>query len=44
MSVGFLPGGFQIEGLTKLQVMLGLIVAGSTPVEGHDADMKEDEL
>ena len=44
VSVGFLPGGFQIEGLTKLQVMLGLIVAGSTPVEGHDADMKEDEL
>ena len=44
MNVGTLPGGFQIEGLTKLQAVLGMIVAESTPVVEDDADMKEDEL
>ena len=44
MSAGILPAGFQIEGLTKLQAVLGMIVAENTPVAEDDADMKEDEL
>ena len=44
VSGGILPGGFRIDGLVKLQAVLGMIVAENTPVAEDDADMKEDEL
>ena len=43
-SGGSLPGGLQIDGLTQLQLVLGMFVAESTPVQDGDEDMKEDEL
>ena len=44
VSGGILPGGLRIDGLVKLQPVLGMIVAKNTPVAEDDADMKEDEL